>query len=81
MFNSRLFKAWNTYRASVGFVIVAQSSHPAVSEEDDKMEAPKASSSTLETAENKKGKIENRNTWNYVEEKQYLQVGKELPRN
>ena len=42
---------------------------------------PKATSSTLETPENKKEKRPKRKTWNYVEEKQNLQVGKELPRN
>ena len=39
---------------------------------------PKASSGTLETPEHKTGKSQNRNKWNYVEEKQFLQVGKEF---
>ena len=80
--------AGNTFCASVGFVIFAQSSHPAVTEEDDKMETVpgktaeetrlKTTRSTPETPEHKKGKGKNNNTWNYVEEKQFLQVCKEF---
>ena len=87
--NIWLVETGNTYCTSVGFVIVAQSSHPAVSKEDDKVEAvpsktaeetrPKATRSTLETPEHKKRKGKNRNTWNYIEEKQFLQVCKEFP--
>ena len=70
------------------FCYCCQSSHPAVSEEDVKIEAvpgktaderkPKGTRTTLETPEHEKGKSPNRNTWNYVEEKQFLQVCKEF---